>query len=349
MNPIRKEILTQANDAAIYTLYLYLADKATPADHSPMHMIVDGLRTAQSRSWPARDRYRLTILHHAVTQRPALANARISHLTRSGNGSTACVFTHPTGDIFVLFKGTGSGEWIDNGEGLSGIPEENIYITYDANGKATIRQTVSSDHASDQQVAALNWFRWVAARSRWDSSSRIILAGHSKGGNKAQFITVHSDLVKVCYSFDGQGFSPEALASFKQQYGNDFNEKQQRIHSFCADNDYVHVLGEPLAPQAQTYYFTSALGIHYLEAILDHNGRFLPRGEQGKLARYIRSVSRELMAMPPSIRQYATLGIMNIFQRYLGRGRPVNNDAVSLEKTIAGIGVAIGPLLRSLE
>ena len=52
--------------------------------------------------------------------------------------------------------------------------------------------------------------------------------------------------------------------------------------------------------------------------------------------------------MNPEIRQHATLGIMNIFQKYVGRGTPVNGDFVSSEKTIAGIGIAATAFLDQL-
>ena len=52
--------------------------------------------------------------------------------------------------------------------------------------------------------------------------------------------------------------------------------------------------------------------------------------------------------MNPEIRQHATLGIMNIFQKYVGRGTPVNGDFVSSEKTIAGIGIAATAFLNQL-
>ena len=87
----------------------------------------------------------------------------------------------------------------------------------------------------------------------------------------------------------------------------------------------------------------------YLEAMLDISGQIRSQSEQGKLSEYVENVSKELMDMNPAIRQYATLGIMNIFQKYLGEGTPVNGDSVSIEETIAGIGVAVGPLLYNLR
>lgn len=346
MNPIHPKTLEKANDAAIYTLYLYLAHKTNPADHESLQMIVEGLEAAlESQHWNARDRYRLRVLRNAIDRSVCLADSRIGNLTRSESGSTACAFTNPNGHVFVVFRGTGSGEWIDNGEGLSGIPEENTYITYTQNGDEESRETIQNDYATDQQAEALNWFRYIAAQNGWNEDTGITLAGHSKGGNKAQFVAIHSDMPDACFSFDGQGFSPEALAAFKHQHGAKFTARRRKIRSLSAENDYVNVLGDRLMPDTQIYFFQSSLGFHYLEAMLDMDGRFQPQSEQGKLSRYVETVSQVLMRMQPVLRQYVTLGVMNVFQTYLGRGAAEDEDAVSLEKTIAGIALAIGPLL----
>ena len=353
MNTIHSQTLEKANEAAIYNLYLYLAQKTTPADQESFRSIVAGLETAsenwQTPDWNDRDIRRLRLLRNAIASNLSLADSRIGNLTRSKSGLTACSFTAPNGDVSVIFKGTGSGEWIDNGEGLSGIPEENTYMTYGNNGEVISFKSVPFDYASDQQVQALNWFRRIAAQNGWNSHTRITLSGHSKGGNKAQFVAVHSDLADACYSFDGQGFSPEALAAFEAQYGSAFEARRQNILSISTDNDYVNVLGKRLMPQDHVYYLESSMGYHYPESMLDHNGRFRPQCEQGKLSRYVEMVSAELMDMNPFVRQYAALGIMNIFQKYLGSGTPVNGDKVSIEKTIAGIGVAIVPFLHHLH
>lgn len=346
MNPIHAETLEKANDAAIYTLYLYLAHKTDPAARETLQTIVHGLEAASTvQPWNVRDRYRLHILRNAINRRTALADSAISDLTRSESGTTACVFTNPSAEVFVVFRGTGSGEWMDNGRGLSGIPEENTYITYGDSGNTESMKTVPNDYATDQQVEALNWFSYIAAKNGWDADTGITLAGHSKGGNKAQFVAVNTDLADACFSFDGQGFSPEALAAIKKQHGAKFANRIRKINSMSADNDYVNVLGQRLMPEDKIYFFQSSLGFHYLEAMLDGNGRFLPQSGQGELSRYVQGVSEKLMRIPPLMRQYITLGVMRIFQEQFGQELPAN--AISLEKATAGIAAALGPLLES--
>ena len=247
------------------------------------------------------------------------------------------------------FKGTGSGEWIDNGEGLSGIAEKNTYITYDPGGGVLYSEIITNDFASEQQVEALNWFNMISKKNDWNNSLDITVSGHSKGGNKAQFVAMHSDTVKTCYNFNGQGFSPEALLSLKKLLGTKYNSRRQNIYSFATDNDYVSVLGKRLSLENHVYYFKSRAGIHYMESMLDIKGNFNPQSEQTKLSSYVEMVSYELMSMEPKIRQYATLGVMNIFQKYLSKGTPVNNDNVSREKTIAGVILSISTFLKQIR
>lgn len=349
MNPIDSNTLARANEEAIFNLWLYLADKTEPDMHIPFWQIILDLEAALQRSpaWNENDIHRLRILKNAVNRSAVLAESRISNFTHSENGLTACAFTKPNGEVSVVFRGTGSGEWIDNGEGLSGIPEENTYMTFGRNGRLLFRRTVQKDYASGQQAGALNWFHQTAAANGWTASSGITVSGHSKGGNKAQFIAIHSDLVKICCSFNGQGFSPEALTALQKRYKTAFETRRQKIHSFAANNDCVSVLGQPLVPPHHIYYFEAMPWFHPMESMLDFQGQFYPQSEQGMLSRYAESLSQELMSMEPAVRQHIVLGIMNIFQKHLGKGIPVNDDEVSLAQTIMGIRMAVRMLLTS--
>lgn len=351
MNYSDREISEKANEEAVYNLYLYLAHKALPEENDSLQAATLKLEQASRTNaydWRSKDLRRLNLLKNALISTPALARSKISHLTYSKNGLTACVFTHPNGRISVVFKGTGDGEWIDNGEGLSGIPEENVYTSFSHSGDVIDTASVGKDYASDQQAEALNWFNKIVAKERWNSDSKITVSGHSKGGNKAQFVTIHSDLVDACYSFAGQGFSPEAVHSFQNRYGEKFEKRRNRIYSFSADNDYVNVLGSRLAPKDHIFYVESWAGLHNMEAMLDKHGRLRKQCNQGRISAYAEKLSKDLMKLKPSVRQYATLGIMNIFQKYVGDGIPVNGDSVSTQKTLIGIAVAVASFIRNL-
>ncbi len=344
-----QSLIESAANEAIYNLYMYLAGKIVHISHEPLYLAADRLADALSSHSEVkrRDISRLEILQNAIKSNPTLANSVISNLTLSHQGLNAGVFTRSDKSVSVVFMGTGSGEWIDNGEGLSGIPEENIYLAFKKDGNS-VQISVKNDYASTQQVEALNWFRRIYLKNAWSPQTKITLSGHSKGGNKAQFVAMHSPSVKSCFSFNGQGFSPEAIVSLKRQFYADFDARRSHIYGFCANNDYVSALGMRLIKEDNIFYLKPRAGIHFMEAILEKNGALRPFAGKGKLFSYIETVSEDLMRMNPSVRQLATLGVMNVCQKYLGSGTPVNGDSVSAEITIAGIGIAISQLLRQL-
>ena len=54
----------------------------------------------------------LTVLENAIAKNPSLGEATIGNQTNSKNGLNACTFTKSDGSVSVVFRGTGSGEWI---------------------------------------------------------------------------------------------------------------------------------------------------------------------------------------------------------------------------------------------
>lgn len=356
MNYLDNKTKVTANEDAVFNVYSYLAKKGeAPRENDTLKDIVDKLASdcKENGGWSEQEKYLLGVLQNAIVQSENLGEARIGNRFVSDGGMNACTFTKSDGSVSVVFAGTGKGEWIDNGEALSGIPEQNTYNTY-KEGHIVDSNVVDKDYASDRQVEALNWFNQIASENGWDESTNITVSGHSKGGNKAQFITINSDLIDNCYSFDGQGFSPEALTSLENKYGDKFEERRQKILSFSSKNDYVNGLGEKLVPEDHVFYFEAPLGesdvlaYHFMEAMLDENGDFNVQCEKGDISEYIDSVSSELMAMDPLIRECAVLGVMNVCQKFLGSGTPVNADEVSNGETAIGLGLAAIPMFSNL-
>lgn len=114
----------------------------------------------------------------------------------------------------VVFRGTsGKDEWIDNAIGL-GVSD------------------------TERQKAALDYIENLP----YDS---ITVAGHSKGGNKAQYVTVLSDKVDRCISMDGQGFSQV----FLDKYYAEIRKKGHCIKNYYLEGDFVSILMFP-APGA---------------------------------------------------------------------------------------------------
>ena len=282
--------------AAVLCLYSYLWAQDLPAPSASFQDIV--MRLPQSDE-------RVLILQNAALRDEELAQSRIGGIYYTQTGAQAFFFVSPDDEIILVYRGTGRGEWADNGQGLSGQKSNN---TYDCFG---VRHSIS--YASAQQVQALELFCHWAQAYHWKN---ITVAGHSKGGNKAQFVTLCSDIVENCYSFDGQGFSPEAIAEFEH-----FERRRARIWSISAQNDYVNVLGVSAVPEQQRLFCKSSksgLSEHRPEAILKEDGQLNEFCQQGEFSQKLQAVSEQVMALPPRLRRYATTGLMNLVQEYVG-------------------------------
>ena len=65
----------------------------------------------------------------------------------------------------------------------------------------------------------------------------ITVVGYSKGGNKAKYVSLLSDKVTRCVSFDGQGFSRQ----FQEKYGPLIEENRWKITNYALDGDFVNI------------------------------------------------------------------------------------------------------------
>lgn len=123
--------------------------------------------------------------------------------------------------IYIAFKGTAGGvEWRDN-----------AYASY-------------PEYAyTEAQKGALDYFDKMYKKYVDNTIKKVYVTGHSKGGNKAQFIMVmrgsdeHTKL-KKCFSFCGQGFNK----TFIEKYDKEISENKDKIYNISADNDYVNVI-----------------------------------------------------------------------------------------------------------
>ena len=135
-------------------------------------------------------------------------------LDPGGGGGRSAVFLRPeTREAVVVFKGTQSPEeWADNfaGVNLSDTP---------------------------QQRNALQWFRRICQDHRLQRYS-ITVTGHSKGGNKAKYVSILDSTVSRCVSFDGQGFSD----LFMEKYRSQISRRQSIVENHSAEYDFVNFL-----------------------------------------------------------------------------------------------------------
>lgn len=139
------------------------------------------------------------------------------------NESKGYCYVSKSGDAYVTFRGTagddGGEEWKDNVEGL-GLADTTC------------------------QKKALKYIENL----QYDN---ITVCGHSKGGNKAQYVTITSDKVNRCISMDGQGFSKE----FIDKYSPEIEQKGKLIKNYSYKDDFVHILMN-YVPNSQQIYCT---------------------------------------------------------------------------------------------
>ena len=115
----------------------------------------------------------------------------------------------------------------------------------------------------------------------------IVVTGHSKGGNLAQFVTVkQADRVLECISYDGQGFGDELI----RENADAVKAASPKITSISAYNDFVNILLTCIA--GTTLYVAndaSAAGAHSSVTLLtentfDEEGNFTSIRSQGAVA-----------------------------------------------------------------
>ncbi|MCR4793178.1 MAG: DUF2974 domain-containing protein [Lachnospiraceae bacterium] len=197
----------------------------------------------------------------ALKKNPSIANATIidTHLdTAFGAGGGISIVllsdesvTDEKGrrEAVVAFRGTAELEWTDDFEGANKID-------------------------SLQQINALEWYKQAYSFLDLDQYF-VTVTGHSKGGNKAKYITILNDTPDRCVSFDGQGFSDK----FFEQYKRDIIKRQSVIENHNIDFDYVNILMNDIG--SKTYY----IGYDYGKAGFSEShapNTFFDFGENGE-------------------------------------------------------------------
>ena len=157
------------------------------------------------------DRVALDII--ADSELGGLFVAKFTDDSKTGHRAFCFTSGKQGGDLYIIFRGTHKdAEWFDNARGMF------------------LAETES-------QKAALDF---VFAVRRTLPAGKIIVAGHSKGGNKAQYCAIAAgDTVDLCVSVDGQGFS----RLFFEKYNDIIESAKSRIISVAERRDFVNCLG----------------------------------------------------------------------------------------------------------
>ncbi len=235
-----------------------------------------------------------------------------------------------TNTYTVAFCGTRAGwqEWPDNAEGIL-----NKY--------------------SPAQDSAAHYFDMMS--SRFEEGYNVVVTGHSKGGNKAQYVTMFAEnrsVIDSCVALDGQGFSEAAMEAM-QQHG-DYSTQRDKITLVCGSDDYVHVLGERLAREDQTYYIqgghrvTNAGGSAFLQdhqvqyMFVNSEGRFIAElniaAEQGELSSFVETLYKRLST------ELDSEDFAFVARTAMGM---LNGDTLSMEDIVRLIGYA-GPMVEEV-
>ncbi|MBD5548084.1 MAG: DUF2974 domain-containing protein [Lachnospiraceae bacterium] len=246
-------------------------------------------------------------------------------------GTCACTFMTPDeSSIYVVYRGTGDGEWPDNGIGMTSA-------------------------STTQQERALSYFEQVVETLDIKDSQRLIVTGHSKGGNKAQFVameTKYSGILDVCYSVDGQGFSEKAIEEWKERYGEKgYRSRTEKLYGIHGENDYVSALGNSIIPKDHIRYvetpveknnFAGYHDIKYMFASLIYdendgscitvfNGRKnRDVGRRGELGNYAALLSAGVMELPSKNRDGCAAVIMHLMEVSDGQKKGINGERLKL-------------------
>jgi len=276
---------------------------------------------------------------------PNLMSATISNysgnMTRLATNSpfdwraiSAATFTTSDARSSISFRGTPEGAWVDNGHGLSGIPQK-LYT--DANER-------NWNYLSYIDQLSLEYFRYLIDNGLIRDNPTI--SGHSKGSRQAMLIgLIYGNEINHVFGFCGQNISPEMWDELRAHFTPEELEAiRNNITAINITNDFVHPLGwsrrdgfvagnvywidgggktldDPTLNHYITAYFTLDTD-DYGNVVAIFNKYGLT--EMGPLALFIKEISDRAMQLPPEEREIATRFIMGIAQMALGNGRSVN-------------------------
>lgn len=316
---------TDLNYAAVFNVYTTLGYKGAKEGNT-LGQIVKAM--SADPIYNKTDEF--YILENAVKLDLGLADCVISGQSwqdrRYDSGTAACIFTSPEGTHYVSYCGTMDGEWPDNGKGM--------YMA-----------------STPQQERAAAYFDDMVQKYGFTESDQIIVTGHSKGGNKAQYTTLMAEnagLIDSCYSMDGQGFSPEAVAEFKEKYGEEgFAQICRKMQSICGENDYVNPLGITVIPEENRIYIETPVssvdfaGYHEIKNYFLEDGqskifkgKINDETEQGEIGRLAAEESAMIMNLHLEERKAVAMTIMQICEMSGGRTDGLDGQTLTFDEAI---------------
>ena len=218
-----------------------------------------------------------------------LCELKIKNIENHKNGMRVACFIDNDNNAIVVFRGTTTQkEWDDNGKG-------------------------AYEYDTIQQIDALNYINNL----QYDN---ITVTGHSKGGNKAQYVTILSPKVNKCISVNGQGFSNE----FLKRYEKEIEDNKGKITSINAKYDYVNCLFNGISNK--THYIKTEIKInpfdyHRADILLNNEGKMRDEVSCGMFSKLINDFSTSLISdLPEEIRCIAIDGLIGGIELVLCKG-----------------------------
>ena len=311
-----------ADISALLNTYTYLDIQKKKYNNKSLSYILNDLERQNPKS-KVVDSEEFKALKIACAQNKELGKMELvsqSHFDHSSNGKDffnytgnsttddpiqACAFKNPeSGDLYVAYRGTGNGRWGDNGQGFLA-------------------------ESTDMQEAARDYFDHVV--DGYGCEGKLYVTGHSKGGNEAQYVIMtskHQSEIEACYSFDGQGFSPKAQDSFKQN--SNYQEVLNKMYSINNSDDPVHHLVGRIIPDENTYYTNTnyydskgAYKVSYCHSILgmisagginwqrDENGN-ITHGTEGPVSKFGEMLNSRIQLLPPALQNACAMALMEM-------------------------------------
>lgn len=198
------------------------------------------------------------------------------------------------GEVTVVFMGTAKDQYVWRGRDdispKSPTPEEKERRIWRKDDKGIGHfEEISEWHDNgeggylsdtEQQRSALAYIEKLPYNN-------ITVAGHSKGGNKAQYVAILSDKVKRGFSFNGQGFSPEFIGKYRKEIINNCH----KLLSLAAENDFVYPLLPTIAPIREHFKVNT-------EDFANTNTEKKARGSHAKMMEPLQKTMRKLKDYP---------------------------------------------------
>ena len=296
-----------------------------------------------------------SILTDAVKKDVAFGNFEVSYMSRRmtreetgmefNEGTNAMIFIDPIKQaVYVTYRGTSKGEWGDNCERFNC---KNIH------------------DLTPQMEQTLCYFEYVAKQMGWTQESIIYVTGHSQGGNDAQIsllLSPYGKFVNACFSFDGEGHSPELLEDVKRLYGvEEYENRINRMYSICGEYDFVNHLGEKVILESNTIYIHCNIDkwtkVHditsmFCDESFCYNGMInTSKGTAPSwVTHYTAQVWEELCKMPDDMRASCQAAVMQLAEGFVSGGKcwvGLNGECASLNDYAVFLKYGVSMLIDS--